>query len=83
MVRPSSGVFYDSAGWGWANFRTLSQPLVARLRACGSSLGNGKAVLENSPRLPVCGLPGVFGNAPPTPKEVVASKACALCIEEV
>ena len=64
-------------------FRSGSQPLTGVrpiFARCRDSNANG--VVENCPRLPVCGLPGVLAAPAPTPKEVVASKDCALCVED-
>jgi len=49
---------------------------AARLTYSSASplVGNTNGVLQNSPRLPVCGLPGVLGGALPTLKEVVARR---------
>jgi len=75
-VKRSSSPRRTFKDWAVSDSPVASHSSFANSSA-GLLVGNGNAVLQNSPRLPVCGLPGVLEARPTTPKEVVASKASA------
>src|ERR1700677_2498268 len=64
--------------WGLANFRAFSLPSVPCLR--GVRPATPTALCHIAPGCPSAGCLG-FWSAPPTPTEVVASRAGALCVE--